>query len=525
MTCEIFQNELYRQRGINLVSLPGGGKTVILGRVIAMSDILNGIPTVVLDPGGDTIDHIIDCLMRLENEEQRAALFKRIVYVNMAGGEDIVSVPLYYRLGGETNFIIGERFPNVILRIDAALASAAIQGMNAVRDDCRKAAPRLLERGWQVTEMRSVLKSVADALSIKLQPFEMDENMKAIYGGTAGIDWERFEEEKQIILFDFRDVHDDEMRRFSFTWVFRLFIEFIKYRGTYNDPVSFIVDELSIMHEALRNTGIDFFKKDMEELALTIMRRFNVWVTVAYQSLDQFRDSPRTQNILLSNFAIQMVGIENHDESAELLARRFFHYDKDKLREVRERYLPAVYQSESDPDIFLPTSNRYREYVRKLDPTPLTISEQLHTNAERFRQLERFKFLVKIDQQPVKKGWVDDELPDMKDPALKELIAYVRMKLAQKSGRPRDEVLAEIEARTQANRHGQEISGPSNQQQVGTSASQPKQPEQRTLVDEQPKPGPKVPPKADNEEPQQEAPKPSEPPKREPKLKKREDTL
>src|SRR3954447_10332838 len=72
-----------RGMGVFFCATRGSGKSRALGRCLAFSDLLAGVPLVVLDPIGGTIDNLIDKVRRLPLEEQRE-LWPRIKCVNMA---------------------------------------------------------------------------------------------------------------------------------------------------------------------------------------------------------------------------------------------------------------------------------------------------------------------------------------------------------------------------------------------------------------------------------------------------------
>jgi hypothetical protein len=50
--------------GIYLLAGRGTGKSRLLGRKIAMADFLAGIPQVIIDPVGATIDNFLDKVVR-----------------------------------------------------------------------------------------------------------------------------------------------------------------------------------------------------------------------------------------------------------------------------------------------------------------------------------------------------------------------------------------------------------------------------------------------------------------------------
>ena len=100
--------------GIYLVASKGSGKSRAMGRWLAKQDLLRGIPQVILDPVGGTIDNLLDAVSRLPVEQQRA-IWPRIVYVDMGATDAVVPFPLYYRLGErDTLYQISQRYLDVV---------------------------------------------------------------------------------------------------------------------------------------------------------------------------------------------------------------------------------------------------------------------------------------------------------------------------------------------------------------------------------------------------------------------------
>src|SRR5512147_1428403 len=84
-----------RSMGISMWASKGAGKSRTLGRLIAWQDFYTGVPLVVLDPVGETIDNFLDKLVHLPPEE-RIDAWHRVRYVNLAGMDGlVVPWPLY----------------------------------------------------------------------------------------------------------------------------------------------------------------------------------------------------------------------------------------------------------------------------------------------------------------------------------------------------------------------------------------------------------------------------------------------
>ncbi|MBK9714143.1 MAG: hypothetical protein IPO81_22990 [Kouleothrix sp.] len=94
---------------------------------------------------------------------------------------------------------------------------------------------RLLEQGWQITEMDRVLKDIPETLDAKLLPYRVNELQRAIYGASLpGINWAEVVEKKLIVLLDFRDFKGSDAaarKRQAITWAFQNILDFLEYRG------------------------------------------------------------------------------------------------------------------------------------------------------------------------------------------------------------------------------------------------------------------------------------------------------
>src|SRR5437660_1166359 len=59
-----------RSMGIRLAAGKGSGKSTFMGRLLAWLDFIRGVPTVIFDPHGPTIDNFLDKVVRLPPELQ-----------------------------------------------------------------------------------------------------------------------------------------------------------------------------------------------------------------------------------------------------------------------------------------------------------------------------------------------------------------------------------------------------------------------------------------------------------------------
>ncbi|HEX9987304.1 MAG TPA: hypothetical protein VGE45_02365 [Chloroflexia bacterium] len=264
----------------------GSGKSRLLGRLLCWLDFIRGVPLVILDPNGPSIDNFLDKLTRLPPAYQKQ-LWKRIIYVDMSGrGGHVVSFPLYYRLGEESLYEISQRYLDVVRKTDPWLATASVEGWNALWRIGTYVGIILAALGYQITEVEHLLHSpeawsnllaqVArthpdaapaaqfftyqymgwdertrarriDSFINKTAIFNLDPAMKAMFGvSIPGIDWHKVIEGGYAVLLDFRHEYDLERRRFKMLWAFNYFMDFIKQHeaGHRHKPMSLMIDEL-----------------------------------------------------------------------------------------------------------------------------------------------------------------------------------------------------------------------------------------------------------------------------------------
>jgi len=137
----------------------GQGKSRFLGRRLCFHDFRQGIPLVVIDPIGGTIDNLLDKINRRPVRERRL-LWSRVRYINMNGGQDgqVVPWPIYQRTHPtESLDTTARRFVDVLTRADADLARAPIQGRNALAPLATAAGIILAALNLGITEMESLL--------------------------------------------------------------------------------------------------------------------------------------------------------------------------------------------------------------------------------------------------------------------------------------------------------------------------------------------------------------------------------
>jgi hypothetical protein len=120
-----------RSMGIHIQAGKGSGKSRMLGRMIAWLDFIRGVPMVIFDPHGPTIDNFLDKLTRMPRELQER-LWQRVLYVDMSGQSgQVIPFPLYYRLGNESLYDISQRYLDVVRKLDPYLQTASVGGTQA----------------------------------------------------------------------------------------------------------------------------------------------------------------------------------------------------------------------------------------------------------------------------------------------------------------------------------------------------------------------------------------------------------
>lgn len=469
-----------RSMGIHLMAGKGSGKSRLMGRVIAFLDFLRGVPMVILDPVGPTIDNLLDKITRLPREHQES-LWRRILYVDMSGqGERVVGWPLYYRLGDESLFTISQRYLDVVRRIDPALQSASVEGFNALWRIGTYTGMVLAALDMQITEAGHLFThldawghrfdqalhaypdvapavsffrdefalwkedkqaSRTDAFRTKTTLFSLDPAMRTMFGAARpGIDWAQVSAKRQAVLLDFRHEHDVERRRLKMMWAYSSFMEFVKYRGAGRHlPISFVVDELAALGNFRTSQGTSLLADDLEELINVYARNCAIWLTIAHQELYQFEE--RIQKALMT-MGTHIFGSTSDLEAAVMASRHLFAYDPHLVK----RHEPLFMQGPMGPEVI---------YQR---PVEFTIDEQSLLKAYELKEQRAFHFFVRpapgegTTTGPVipasiknfdRGQWVDDEL-----------VAEARAMLRARTGTRKTEVLDAIEARLGAQSMG-----------------------------------------------------------------------
>ncbi|MCL5960831.1 MAG: ATP-binding protein, partial [Chloroflexi bacterium] len=371
----LFLPDRARNMGIHLVASKGTGKSRLMGRMIAWLDFVRGVPLVLFDPHGPSIDNFLDKLTRLPPEMQER-LWPRVLYVDMAGcGGSVIPFPLYYRSGDESLYAISQRYLDVVRRLDPYLQTASIEGWNALWRIGTCAGMILAASGLQITEAEDLVRDPkrwagcvaeacrqnpeaapaaefftqdflrlnaneqarrADSFLNKTALFRLDPTMKAMFGANRpGIDWNKVVEQSQAVLIDFRGERDLERMRFKLLWSFGYLMDFIKRRGPgRHKPISLIIDEITyLLSPATLHT--DLLAADLDELINRIARNYMVWLTLAHQELYQVSEA--IQKTLLT-MGTQIFGSTTDLEAALSLSRRFFRFDPYRVKKTEPVY-------------------------------------------------------------------------------------------------------------------------------------------------------------------------------------------
>jgi hypothetical protein len=242
-----------RSMGIYCLGSRGSGKSRLCGRLIAMQDYLAGIPQLVIDPIGATIDNFLDSVARFLQhipKSQHELFCPRITYADMSGKTGFITpFPLYYTLGSERSLLeIAERYLQVIIKSNPDLFHAQVLGwppLHRIGVFCGMALAGL---GFQITEVENLLahpqawlsrlltahtrypelapviaffrdeyiplreadrRRLTTPFRDKIFSFSLDPTLHAMFGSnTPGIDWQAVAAKRQTVLLDFRQETD-----------------------------------------------------------------------------------------------------------------------------------------------------------------------------------------------------------------------------------------------------------------------------------------------------------------------------
>lgn len=461
-------------RKIFISGSSGSGKTLLMARQIAWQDFIHGIPVVLMDPHGPMIDNFLDKFIRQPVAFQKKNGY-RIRYVDMSGRWGYVTpIPLYYRMGNESLAEIAGRPLEVFLKLDPNLQSASIQGWNALKTTGTFFGMLATALNLQVTEAASMLGNpsawngrIREALAInnelepavmflkelaeakprerrnqtasfftKIEQFTLDPYMRAQWAASEpAIDWVQVEEQGLAVLLDFRYVQQTEQRMFSMMFALNFLLDYIKQRGAgRHQPISLFIDELTALFPVIGKAA-EQLALDIDGLINQYCRNYALWLCVSTQELYQFGE--RLAKTLLS-MPTQIHGVTSDPGAAEILAQRFFRFDPYWVKKYERVWM----------------SDDFGPFVVDHTSDEFSTDEQIKIHAQKFLNLRPFQFLVCLPNQegsligPLRKMSISKLDPGLFPNA--ELVAYARDMLMQRDGQPIDNVLSEIQARTES---------------------------------------------------------------------------
>ena len=395
-----------RSMGIHIQAGKGSGKSRLMGRLIAWQDFIRGVPLIIFDPHGPTIDNFLDKLTLMPPKIQER-LWPRVLYVDMSGRFGrVIPFPLYYRIGNENLYNTSQRYLDVIRKLDPHLQTASVEGWNPLWRTGTYVGMILAALNFQITEADKLLQNpslwarrlrevagtypeaeqavsyVRELIEVrdnirnrrtesflnKIAMFNLDPALQAMFGSASpGVDWKQMINQHQVILLDFREEFDIERRQFKMMWVFQYFLDFVRRRGAgRHQPISLIVDELTSLFSkgALVEAGLG---KDLDELINVLARNYRVWLTIAHQ--EQFQVTEHMQNALWT-LGTQILGATSDWEAALLSAKRFLRYNPDWIKKEEVTYSGT-------------------------HTVEFSIEEQALLNSYHFRDLRRYEFIVR----------------------------------------------------------------------------------------------------------------------------------
>jgi hypothetical protein len=390
-----------RRNPLHLMAGSGSGKSRLLGRCLIWHDLVLGIPQVVIDPLGKSIENVIDKLNRFAPDYERRfwerykqpltpewiryidyerqQLAQRVAYVDM---NEQGSFPLYYRLHADEDlFDMAQRFIEVIRRDDPALATASIEGFNTVYRIGTYAGMILAALGLQITEAEDLIRNPeqwaqrlnealasypevrpavrffrkfaelkpevrargSESFLTKILAFSADPKMAVQFGASRrSLNLEDIVKNKQTVLLDFSKVSNDYRRRILLLWVFSEIFTFIRIRGSAGRqaPLGVVIDEITQLlgYEYEEQSAM---ASDIEQLCSVYARNHGAYLTIAHQYLSQVDE--RIQSALMEGN--QIIGTIQKPKDTREVAEYFFRWYPKWVK----KYTPVWMGIASDP--------------------------------------------------------------------------------------------------------------------------------------------------------------------------------
>lgn len=434
-----------RSMGLCISGGRGSGKTT-LEALIAFEDCVRGVPTLILDPLGTVSSALLERLALLPEAYQRI-VGERLRYIDAAASEGYTcGWPLYKREEEESLYQISQRVLEVWRRADPALQEASIYGYNALEEVGTNAGIILAALGLQITEAAELVlrphtwvpqleeavhrfPEAAEAAAYfaaietpdrryletattflrKVAPFRLNPAFRAIYGSeTTGINWSEVVERRLCVMIDLKHLEEVSARRFYLLWVMASLMRFLRRRGSgrHLRPLSLIIDEFTFI-TSIQAHNSSLIVDDLHELMDRLSRNAMLWLTISFQSLDQFSEAIRAALLRLGT---QVIGNVAEPAIAHKLAERFFPYNPAWYK----RYEPVWH-----------TDSWGRVRVIDERPIDLSIEEQRALTSRRIMTLPAFHFLT---ARAMREGTLPHRLEPM---TIKPLLPHARVETQQ----------------------------------------------------------------------------------------------
>jgi hypothetical protein len=450
--------------GTGVSGTRGVGKSQLLKTLTWLTFTHEQTPCILLDPVGATIDGILGQIPYFHSDDQRR-LWHRIRYINLSATEYVVPLPLYYRtgVGRESLFSMAQRLSDCFVKLDPKLRDASVLGANALIELAAHLGRILIALDYQPSEIESLLADIPawsekfqeavvrrpeirDSVAFisehfaQLTPAGQRERSRALTNklifladpatkaqfcaSTAVLDWTALMRQRQLWLFDLRNEHDWETRRFKLLFLWQAITDFARrwgaaHAGDRTQPLAVTIDEVSFMFS--RSAGVRSpLVDDLDSIINQYSRNVNLELTIAWQELYQL---PAGLKETLLSLGTQFYGRMT---------------DPDSMREVADRL------TVHDPRLGTTVISNDREHE-------VTFPELREVNRRRLAALPKYTYLV---SRTAREGEPPRPLETFSiaplatrhypDPAG---LATIRQRLTQRDGVPIAAVLAEIAQR------------------------------------------------------------------------------
>lgn len=354
-----------------VLGAPGTGKSAGIANALLWPLFYRGFPCLILDPVGALSRWLLWHICHYPPYLQ-PYLFDRLVYIARGARDYVVPTPLYTAQDEHESFYTtASRFINVAARVDPFLATASVEGKNALTEAGLYAGQLAAAMGLQITEVAAMLRhperwlervrpvvaanadlkpafdylvQLKDASATiqarktgsfmnKLIPFLADPVMQAQYAASGpGLQLSRHVQAGDTVLFDYALITDRDHKQFAMLWDFLNIFEWVKGRGMAGRemPCLLCIDEVSAMTN-LHMMEHSILSDDIAELATQWARNLGVQLCFMNQTPSQL---PPTIVTALSQFGTKLIGNIPHIDDALYLARLIYDYDPHRVRKT-----------------------------------------------------------------------------------------------------------------------------------------------------------------------------------------------